>query len=117
MSTHPNCLLIGALIPDDLPSKTFRSVLAELGLDDGDDLEISDKNFHVKLMDGDYDDDMQVTAPSGATVFIGMLTYGYGEVMPWDKLVEVRDALLAKLTEIAAATHCRVEITVSANYW
>lgn len=118
MSIHPNVLLIRALIPDDLPSKTYREILALCGLTDDDpEVKIGDSDYSVRLMDGDYYESMQVRAPSGSIVFFETVTYGYGDVIAWDKLVAEKEALHAKLTEIAAQTKCRVEITVSANYW
>ena len=119
MSTHPNCLLIGMLHPQRSAIKTYPAVPAALGEEDGDDpdVEIGDKHYSIKLMDESYDEDMQVTAPVGSTVFIGMMTYGYGEVTAWERLVSARDELFANLTELAAQTHCTVAITVSANYW
>ncbi len=118
MSEYPNCLLLGILIPDDLPSKTYRAVCAEVGaVGDDPSTHIGEQLFHLKLMDGDYDEGMQVSAPSGSTVFVGMVTYGYGDTMTWEEFVALRDALYARLTDIAAKVQASVEIRISANHW
>lgn len=124
MSVHPNTLLIAVLTPDDLPSKTYRAICADVDpsydpddLDEVEEVEIGECTYSVSLWDKDYDEDLEVSAPRGSIVLYGFATYGFGEKIEWAKLVALKDALDARVQELCAAHRCTAQIYVSANYW
>lgn len=118
MSSHPNAILQLTLTPDDLPSKTFREIKADSEYDEGDDqFKIGGEDYHCALMDDTYDDNWQVSAKEGDIVLLDMVTYGYGESIPWDKLAAQKDVLEAWAKEKCEKHKCSYQISVTANHW
>ena len=121
MSAHPNAMLICVLTPDDLARKTYRAILDEAGVDGESDLKIGADHFgggfHHRVMESDWDEGMQITAPEGSIVFFTFLTYGYCERMPWAEVVAHADALQKWAAGICERHHCKAEISIGANYW
>jgi hypothetical protein len=121
MSTHPNAILQLTLQPEDLPRKTMRAILTDAGVDpdtESPSIQIGEHCYSVQLMEGSYDEGLQIAAPEGTIVLHDFLTYGYGEKRSWEKVVE-RQALLRTWAESACEKHhCTIhEIAITANYW
>jgi hypothetical protein len=117
MSTHPNAILAVALTPDETTRKTLRAILAEAGIDDDDQIKIGDAEYHLIVMESDYDDSMQVSAKEGDIVALDMVTYGYGETISWAKLEAQKTDLEQWAKGVCERHKCSYEIFVTANYW
>ena len=118
MSTHPNVVLMVALTPHGLARKTMAGILADAGVvTDVDDLKIGDQNYHHRVMESDYYEEMQIAAKEGDLVFFDLVTYGYGETIAWSEL-EARKNVLEDWAKVVCAKHaCDYRIEVTANYW
>lgn len=118
MSSHPNAILMVALTPDDLPSKTKRELCARSDYDASDEqIKIGDDEYYVFLMDGDWHEGFEVSAKEGDIVLIDFVTYGRGEKISWAKLVEQKEALEAWAKVKCELHKCAYEIFITANYW
>jgi hypothetical protein len=120
MSTHPNVILACALKPDSTTRKTHREIMAEKPLDDKamtDDITIGSKEYHVTVMEQDYDEASQISADEGDIVFWHLVTYGYGETIEWNTLKVLEAELEEWAKVICAKHHCSYRIFVTANYW
>ncbi len=117
MSTHPNVILMAVLTPDDLSRKTMRAILSETDTGEHDRVIIGELECIHLIMEESYDSGYQISAAEGDLVFFSMVTYGYGEVISWDKLKEHKDALDTWAQEICERHHCAYKIEVTANYW
>ena len=121
MGTHPNAILLLTLTPDDLARKTYRAILADAGVkDEGEDtdaIKINGEDYHHEVMEDDYADGYQISAPEGSIILFGMVTYGYGEKITWDKLEKQKMELEAWAKDICARFHCAYTIEITANYW
>jgi len=123
MSTHPNALLILTLTPHGLARKTMRDILVECGLNVDDsyererDVKIDGVDYHHKIMESTYDEGWQISSKEGDLLFFDLITYGYGEKIPWNKLNEQKDSLETWARGICERHHCDYEISISANYW
>lgn len=119
MGTHPNAMLICIFTPDDLARKTYRAILTHAGLPEDSDngIKIGTSQYHHQVMESDYDDSYQISAPEGSIVIHGFVTYGDGEKISWDKLHDQRNQLKAWALEIDELFKCKHEIFISANYW
>jgi len=118
MSVHPNAILLLALTPDDLARKTHKSILTEYGKpEDDDDIRIGETDFHTAVMEEDYLEDFQISAKKGDIVVFDMVTYGYGEVMEWEKLEALKSSLEAWAKEVCEKYNCKHKIFITANYW
>jgi hypothetical protein len=118
MSTHPNVLLLLVLTPDDLARKTYRAIVDEHCAGDSEqDIEINGENFHHRVMEEDYFEDSQISAPEGSIILWDLVTYGYGEKITWQALADHKSALESWAEGVCAKHHCKAEIFVSANYW
>ncbi len=117
MSTHPNAMLLGVLVPDELARKTHRAILAEAGIDSNGQLKIGSRDYSITVMESDFDDHWQITAPEGSVVLHTYLTYGYGETVAWSEVEALKNELEAWL-QVACETHkCSQSIHITANYW
>lgn len=119
MSSHPNAILLAVLIPDDLSNKTHRAIIADAGLEHDDDrIVIGDIDYNHKVMESDYNEMYQITAPMGSIIIFSLVTYGYGEVIEWDTLQKHKEAL-AEWCKVTCEKHkCgSFKIYVTANYW
>ena len=85
MSTHPNAILLLTLTPDDLARKTLRNILEEAKvykwneegvIDFEGEIKLGDNRYHHKVMESDYDEDMQISAKEGDIIIYDMVTYG-----------------------------------------
>lgn len=119
MGTHPNAILMLVLTPDEGTRKTHRAIIADLGIEPDDTVNIGAKKklFHQNVMESDYDEDNQLSAPEGSIVFWSLFTYGYGEVMAWDDLNTLKTELDAWAAPICEKHKCTPSVFVSANYW
>jgi hypothetical protein len=118
MSTHPNAMLILALTPDDLARKTYRAILADAGIEDGDAFVIGEESYHMHgVMESDYHESNQLALPEGTIYVFAHVTYGYGDKITWDELEVRKNALLEWGARMGEKFHCKAEIIVSANYW
>ena len=117
MGTHPNVILLLVLTPDDLVRKTYRSIISEAGLEPEDQIGVGGEEYHIGVMEDDYDEGMQLAAPVGSIVVYDMVTYGYGDVITWDALEAQKRCLEAWAKEICERHHCAYSFTVTANYW
>lgn len=140
MSTHPNAMLQAVLTCDDLTRATVRRLYEaakargfnvdleddepDIGIPNGETTRRGDggenprfDDYHVTVMEGDYNESWQIAAKTGQIVLHDFLTYGYGESMAWDKVVAQKDRLTAFLDAVKDALHFTYEIRVAANYW
>jgi hypothetical protein len=121
MSTHPNAILMLTLTPDDLARKTYRAILAEAGIAEESEgttsLPIDGEDYHIYVAEEGYDEGLQISAKVGQIMVFDMVTYGYGERIPWSKLEAQKNALEKWATGVCERHHCAYEISVGANYW
>ena len=117
MGSHPNAILALALKPDDGTRKTHRAIMAEMGFALDDQIKIDGSDYHVTVMESDYDDGMQIAADEGDIVLFDMVTYGYGEVIEWSKLEQQKAALETWAKGICERHKCSAKFFVTANYW
>jgi hypothetical protein len=115
MSIHPNVILLCRLTPHGLSRKTMKDICGPI--DDDDDVTIGTKNYHRKVLEDDYDNDMQIGGKEGDLLFYDLVTYGYGEEIKWDDLVNQKDELDLWAKNTCKVHHCDYEIVVTANYW
>jgi len=117
MSTHPNVILLCALKPDGLARKTYRQLVAEMGVKEDEDFPIGSQKYHAKVMETDYDDDWQIGADEGDILVFDLVTYGYGEKIKWDELSTRKDELEQWAKQMCEKFTCSYSIWVTANYW
>lgn len=117
MSTHPNAILLLTLTPDGLARKTYRAILGEAGVDGDDNITIGDDGYNHRVMEEEYDESSQISAKEGDIVLWDLVTYGYGETIPWAKLEAQKHALEVWAKGVCERHKCSFEIFVSANYW
>ena len=118
MSTHPNTILMGVLIPDELARKTYRAIVGSIGADNDDPyFNIGGLGYSLKIMEDSYDDSNQISAPEGSIVAHCLLTYGYGETIAWAEVEKAKAELEAWLANIAAQHKCSHSIHLTASYW
>lgn len=117
MSTHPNAMLLLTLKPDGLARKTYRDILAELGVEGDASIKIGGATYHHDVMESDYDDSNQIAADEGDIVLWDLVTYGYGERIEWDKLAVQKAELDEWARGICERHKCAAKVYVSANYW
>lgn len=119
MSTHPNAILVLALTPDGTTRKTFRAICAEEGVtpDDSTKIKVGRSYYWIDVMEGDYHDDFQISAIEGDIIIFDMVTYGYGEIIEWDKLVTQKAALEVWAVGICERHACTARFFVTSNYW
>lgn len=133
MGTHPNAILMCVLTPDGLARKTMRDIAAENGADDeegtaalkilgrtferGDGTRREQTDFRMMVMESDYHDGYQISAPEGSIVVWDFLTYGYGETISWADAASIKDKLEAWATAICERHKCSFEIRLTQNYW
>jgi hypothetical protein len=118
MSTHPNVMLILELQPDDLPNKTHRTIMSDLGITSKDDEIIigSEKYYHF-VAESDYNDSFQISTTAGNIVIFDLVTDGYGECIAWDKLLKQKTELEDWAKSNCPRLACSFSIKVGANYW
>lgn len=117
MGTHPNAILAVALKPDAGSRKTHRAIMEEAGLDMDADIKIGGFDYHVEVMETDYDEGYQLAADEGDIVLFDMVTYGYGETIAWDEMVKRQAALKEWADGICERHKCTAKFFVTANYW
>lgn len=117
MSTHPNVILLLCLKPDDLARKTHRAIMDEAGVKEDGDIKIGDADYHVRVMESDYEEGYQITADEGDIIVFDLVTYGYGERIAWDDLLRKKAALEEWATGVCARHKCTPSFFVTANYW
>lgn len=126
MSTHPNAILLLTLTPDDLTRKTWRSILQENKvykfnsdgvIDEDGRIKIGEAKYHQMVMEDDYNEGMQISAQEGDIAVYDMVTYGYGEVIEWEKLENQKKELEKWAKETCKKHHCNYKIFITANYW
>lgn len=117
MSTHPNAILLVTITPGGLSRRTMAAILAETNTDADSDLKLGLYSYHHKVMESDYDEGWQIAAKEGDLLFFDLVTYGYGEQVPWEKLEAQKMELEAWAKGICERHHCTYAISVTANYW
>ena len=124
MSTHPNVILAVALQPHDLPRKTMKAILTEFSVPEDEQfgdmkgqVEIAGEDYHHEVMESDYDEGWQLSGKEGDLIFFDLITYGYGEIVTWDKLEKRKAGLEAWAIEVCQRHRCDWRIFVTANYW
>lgn len=117
MGSHPNAILALALKPDDGTRKTHRAIMAEAGVKEDDQIKIGAADYHVTVMESDYDDGMQIASDEGDIVLLDMVTYGYGETIEWSKLEQQKAELDEWAKGICERHKCSAKVFVTANYW
>lgn len=123
MSAHPNVILMAVLTTNNTSRKTLREILAkahpgeEPDAPNYDTIMMGGNRYRAIVMEATYDDNWQIKAKEGDIVFFNMVTYGYGDVIEWDKL-EQRHWELDAWASTACKTHdCTYHIDVTANHW
>lgn len=117
MSTHPNAILLLTLTPDNLARKTYREILEYCNASIDDSIKINGTTYFHKIMEDDYCEGYQISANEGDIVIFNMVTYGYGEVIEWDKLAKEKEELEEWAKPICEMFKCTFKIFVTANYW
>lgn len=123
MGTHPNAILLCTLTPDGLSRKTYRDILLENGSQEEEDptgtsiVRIDGTDYHIRVMELDYDKEFQVSAKEGDILVNDFLTYGYGEQIEWSKAEAQKQALEAWAIGVCERHHCSYNISITANYW
>lgn len=120
MSSHPNVVLMAVLTPDDGSRKTFRAMAEAAGAEISEgsyQQKIGKQDFSVMVMEEDYEEDLQIQGGEGNIVAYDMVTYGYGEVVTWAELNELRESLEEWAKNACERYSCKYEIKVTANYW
>lgn len=117
MSTHPNAMLLCVLTPDDLARKTARAIVGEQDAEEGTwSIQIEARRYTMCVMEDDYDEDNQISAPTGSIVLSSFLTYGYGEVIGIGEVQSAAEALRLWAVDACAKHHCTFHIVLGANY-
>ena len=100
------------------PGKTFREIVSDAGKEPSDAyFKIAGDNYHAELYE-DYNTETQITATPGTIILYDLVTYGYGEIISWDKLEAQKVALEAWAKEACEKYRCgKYRIFVTANYW
>ncbi len=117
MSSHPNAILQLNLTPDDLPMRTWRAITDDEGIGSDEDISIGSEDFHHVVLQEDYDESYQIGGKPGDIVVFKMVTYGYGDFIPWGEFLQMHSALEAWAEKACKAYNCSFEIRVTANYW
>ncbi len=117
MSTHPNAILMCVITPHDLARKTMKAILEEYGGDDDHETKIGGEDYHHRVMEDSYDESWQISAEEGDLVFFDLVTYGYGDVIEWNKLAAQQKALEEWAIKVCEKHHAEYKIYVGANYW
>ena len=121
MSSHPNAMLLLVLTPDDLARKTYRAILDEAGIGPDDGLKLGEQhfgcNYSHKVMETDWDESHQISAPEGSIIFHTYLTYGYGERLTWAQAVAYQEILDKWAQGVCERHRCKAEIFVCADYF
>lgn len=117
MSTHPNVILLLVLKPDDLARKTYRGILEDAGIDDDNQLKIGADEYFIRVMEGGYDEDFQISADEGDIIVFDMITYGYGERKAWSDLIAQKAALDEWAAAVCQKHNCTASVFITANYW
>lgn len=121
MSQHPNVVLLLSLKPDGLSRKTHRNICKEAGVSleeiGGPQITIGGHNYFCEVMESDYNESMQIAADEGDIVIYDMVTYGYGERVPWAGLIARQQALQEWADGVCARHDCTDSFFVTANYW
>lgn len=119
MGTHPNTMLILTLMPDNLARKTFREIQERYGKPtDRDYVTVGGEDFSLLIMEADYDEGFQLSAPEGSIVLMDMVTYGRGQTINIERLVALSDALRVWAGPVCEEFKCSItDIRVGANYW
>jgi len=117
--SRPNVILLLRLKPEDLARETLRSILAEVGAQptDFNQLEIGGNYYTLSVMESDYDEDNQIAADEGDIIVYNLVTYGYGDVAPWEYLCAQKAALDVWAAGVCERHHCTASVFVTANYW
>lgn len=117
MSSHPNAMLLLALTPDDLARKTYRAIINELANYDEYEIKIGEHDYNHGVMEEGFDAEWQIRLAEGTIYFFDFITYGFGEKIKFDTLLEQKEALEAWAETIGKKYHCTSEIFITANYW
>ena len=121
MSTHPNVILMACLTPDDLARKTYRDICESENIpvpnDSVKEIKIGEAEYAIMVMEEAYDESIQIQAKEGDIVVYELVTYGYGEVISWEKLERLKTDLEIWCKKVCEQFKCSYRIEVSANYW
>lgn len=120
MGRHPNALLILLVTPDDLPWRTYQEMLDAFRAEDGDGyIKIGKHDYQIYVCDSDeYSEDYQIKAKEGQVVIFDMVTYGFGQVLTWNEMLEQKQELEAWAeANKEKFRFTKWEIRVGANYW
>lgn len=117
MSTHPNVMLQCVLTVNDGTRKTKRALEAAFPTKYEENIRIGERDYHLTVMESDYDDGYQISADEGQIVLHIYLTYGYGETVTLDEIQALVDPLKAWAEEAKEPHGFTYEIRIGANYW
>lgn len=116
MSNHPNAMLLLVLTPDTLTRKTYRAIMAEEDKEELGDVTIGDCSYQCFVMEEDYNADHEVRAPEGSIVLKDWVTFGYGQSIEWQTLVERKEALDVWAKSACEKYQCSYKIQIGADY-
>lgn len=117
MGTHPNTMLLAVLTPNGLTRQTARAIISESGVEEDSDIKIGKEDYHLVIMEGDYDEGFQISAKEGDIVLMDFLTYGYGDTKNWDSVESQKKELEEWCKGICERHQCTYQIKISSNYW
>ena len=117
MSTHPNVMLQCVLTVNNGTRTTQRALEQAYPTKYGEGVQISDRDYHLTVMESDYDDGFQISADEGQIVIHDYLTYGYGETVTVEELLAKIDAVKSWAEEAKGPHGFTYEIRIGANYW
>jgi len=119
MRTHPNTILMAVLKPNSTTRATLRAMTEHQSCCDKkyESFKIGGNDYTSTVMESDYDEGYQISADEGDIVIHSFLTYGYGEAIDWENLVEKKTALEQWAIKMCKLYQCSYKIQVTANYW
>ena len=114
MSSHPNTLLMLQLSPNE-PSIDVKHLL-DAECDSEGDCTIKLGGFDYSVATDD-ENDMQIRVPEGSAVLHDFLTYGYTDVVNWNEVPAIVDALKTWAEAFCDKHNCSYHIYIGANFW
>ena len=127
MSRHPNAVLLLTLTPNEISNMSYdeaiihsknvyNDILEFTNTGEEDQVKINDKGYTILVMDDDYHEPYHISATLGDTVVFGYLSYGYGDVMKWCNVENMKNELETWGKSICEKFNCTYEINITANY-
>lgn len=118
MGQHPNVILVLALKPNDLSSLSkILDVVIEHKDDEENEMIIGDSHYNYDIMKDDYLEGYQISGSEGDLILHQHVTYGYGDIIEWDRLETIKKELQEWATGMCKEFNCSHRIYITANFW